>query len=290
MHRTGRRPAARALAWAGSLALGTAALAGCTPADEEPTGDGSGSPSAAEQTGIPQVDRDGYQSLTVHLVAPVWSAPPGTSGVRVGCQDQDLLVAVQTAPTKAEDPADMAMDFLLQDTTGTHGEPALTNAVAASAKTLTYTGHRRDGDTEVFEFAGTVTVEDACDAERVRAQLEATAAANTDAGEVRVTVDGEDIADVLGLLPYEPGDEYTAPPEPEEPSETPAPGEGASSESAPGGGAPGGGAPSESAPGWTAPSEGTPSESAPGEGEPSLPGASPSYGVQTHPVVPPNGP
>lgn len=318
MHRTGRRPAARALAWAGALAVGTAALAGCTPADEEPApdGSGSGSPSSAAETGIPQVDRDGYEPLTVHLVAPVWSAPPGSSGVRVGCQDQDLLVAVQTVPTKAEDRADMAMDFLLQDNTGTHGDPALTNAVAASEKTLTYTGHRRDGDTEVFEFAGTVTVEDTCGAERVRAQLEATAAANTDADEVRVTVDGEDIADVLGLLPYEPGDEYTAPPAPEEASETPAPGEDgvfgdpgapaspsqpewqpsapATGWSAPATGGTGetggtGGTGGQPAPSWqpSAPATGW---SAPAEGTPSLPGTVPSYGVETHPVVPPNGP
>lgn len=321
MHRTGRRPAVRALAWAGALALGSAAVAGCTVQDREPAPEGTQTPGAAEQTGVPQVDRDGYDPLTVHLVAPVWSAPPETTGVRVGCQDQDLLVAVETVPTQADDPADMAMDFLLQDSSGTHGDPALTNAVAASAKTLTYTGHRREGDAEVFEFAGTVTVEDACGAERVRAQLMETARANVDAEEVRVTVDGEDIDDVLGLLPYEPGEEYTAPPAEEEASEDPAPGEddlfgdpGAPAspsepqwqpeEPVPSEGPsedPGEGVPSlpgvePSEPGWQ-PEEPVPGESpsgvpgeVPGEGIPSLPGVEPSYGVETQPVLPPTGP
>ena|GEM_PF-1448287 len=288
MHRTGRRPAARVLAWAGALTVGAAAVAGCTPDGREPSPEENGSSPEAAETGVPQVDREGYAPLTVYLVSPVWSAPPGTSGVRVGCQDQDLLVPVETVPTKAEDPADMAMDFLLKDVSGSHGDPALTNAVAASTKTLTYTGHHRDGDTEVFEFAGTVTVEDVCEAERVRAQLEATAASHTDAEQVRVTVDGEDIADVLRLPEYEPGDEYTAPPAEEGAQESATPGEDdvvgdPGAPEAPGEGTPS--TPGEGTP--STPGEGTPST--PG-GVPSVPGSVPSYGVETQPVLPPDAP
>lgn len=284
MHRTGRRPAARVLSWAGALTLGATAVAGCTPGGQEPSPEENGSsPEAAAGTGIPQVDREGYGPLTVYLVTPVWSAPPGTSGIRVGCQDQDLLVPVETVPTTSEDPADMAMDFLLQDVSGSHGDPALTNAVAASTKTLTYTGHHRDGDTEVFEFTGTVTVEDVCEAARVRAQLEATAAAHTDADQVRVTVDGEDIAHVLQLPEYEPGDEYTAPPAAEDAPQSPAPGEGGDVGDS--------GAPDAPGTPGTPEVPGAPGASgAPGEDVPSVPGSVPSYGVETQPVLPPDAP
>lgn len=304
MHRTGRRPAARALAWAGALAVGAAALAGCTPGgQEEPAQDGSASPSET-QNAIPQVDRDGYDPLKVYLVSPVWSAPAGTSGVRFGCQD--LLVPVETVPTEADDPADMAIDFLLEDANVVHGDPGLSNYVAASEKTLTYTGHRTDGDTEVFEFSGTVSVQSPCDADRFRTQLEQTAKANTEAEKVRITVDGKDLEEVLQLGPLELGEEYTAPPAEEEsaspsegdvfgdPGAPSAPADGGDVPTAPGGEGTAPGAPAApsapATPSATVDPNAPAAPTAPGQGRPSLPGTVPSYGVETQPVVPPNGP
>jgi hypothetical protein len=227
MPRLGDRTAAcRARAWAGALAVGAAALAGCTTGTDPAEGgaggvstDGSGvsggsaSATAAGPTtqgGIPQVSRDGFEPLTVHLVTPVWSAPPGSSGVRFGCQD--LLVPVQTVPAETEDRLDTAIDFLMADARGSHGDPALANALSATRQTLTYTGHHREGDTEVLAFSGTVTVASTCESERVRAQLVGTAEAATDAADVRITVDGQDLDEVLALQPLEFGEEYTAAP------------------------------------------------------------------------------
>lgn len=200
---------AHALGRTALLSAGMLLLAGCSLAGpQQPAQHGDASPHGAREA-IPPTDQEGYDPLTVHLVSPVAAAPPGTTGTLFGCQD--LLVAVQTVPTDAEDRADTAVDFLLEDLTVDHGAPALSNAVAASRDTLTYTGHHRDGDTEVFEFSGTVAVQTGCEAQRFRAQLQQTALTATDADRVRLTVDGEDLDDVLQLPPLVLGKQYTAP-------------------------------------------------------------------------------
>ncbi|MBB4735982.1 hypothetical protein HDA30_001490 [Micrococcus cohnii] len=204
------------------------ALTGCQSGSTESTESGDATQSSS--TPIPKPDPDEYEPITVHLTAPAWSAPPGTEGELLGCDD--LLVSVETVPSGAEDPADMALDFLLEDATGEHGEPALSNALAAAGEDLTYTGHHREGEVEVFEFSGALAPADTCAAQRVQAQLQRTAEAAVD-GEVELRVDGEPLDAVLGLGPLgEPGETYRAP-EPEEagsdapgaPSQTPAPGQ-----------------------------------------------------------------
>ena len=204
------------------------ALTGCQSGSTEPTESGDATQSSS--TPIPKPDPDEYEPITVHLTAPAWSAPPGTEGELLGCDD--LLVSVETVPSGAEDPADMALDFLLEDATGEHGEPALSNALAAAGEDLTYTGHHREGEVEVFEFSGALAPADTCAAQRVQAQLQRTAEAAVD-GEVELRVDGEPLDAVLGMGPLgEPGETYRAP-EPEEagsdapgaPSQTPAPGQ-----------------------------------------------------------------
>ncbi|TFI20538.1 hypothetical protein E4A41_14150, partial [Micrococcus endophyticus] len=94
-----------------------------------------------------------------------------------GCDD--LLVPVQTVPADAPDDADAALDFLFSDERGWHGDPSLWNAVFETRESLTPTGHRLEGDVDVFTFTGTVTAEGECEAERIRAQLQETAAAHT---------------------------------------------------------------------------------------------------------------
>lgn len=147
--------------------------------------------------------------VTVELTVPAAEAPPGMTGRPFGCGD--LLVPVETVPVATADRAATALDFLLDDEQEEHGDPALHNAVAASSDTLTFTGHRRAGDVEVFTFTGAVTADDACAAERIRAQLEQTARDHSSAGDVRLEVDGRDLDEVLGLDPWPPaGDSSSA--------------------------------------------------------------------------------
>ena len=133
---------------------------------------------------------------------------------------------MQTVPTDTEDEADAALDFLFADERGWHGDPSLWNAVFDARETLTPTGHRREGDVEIFTFTGTVTPEDECTAERIRAQLQATAAAFTSAGQVRLEVDGRDLDDVLGLEPLRLGESVDVPQGDPTPSGEPSDGSG----------------------------------------------------------------
>ncbi|WP_423448499.1 hypothetical protein AABM35_07285 [Micrococcus luteus] len=179
---------------------------------------------SASDDGVPLPATEGYQPLTVYLAVAEVEAVPGTSGRPFGCGD--LLVPVQTVPTDTEDEADAALDFLFADEQGWHGDPSLWNAVFDARETLTPTGHRREGDVEVFTFTGTVTPEDDCTAERIRAQLQATAAAFTSAGQVRLEVDGRDLDDVLGLEPLRLGEPVDVPQGDPTPSGEPSDGSG----------------------------------------------------------------
>lgn len=179
---------------------------------------------SASDDGVPLPATEGYQPLTVHLAVAEAEAVPGTSGRPFGCGD--LLVPVQTVPTDTEDEADAALDFLFADERGRHGDPSLWNAVFDARETLTPTGHRREGDVEIFTFTGTVTPEDDCTAERIRAQLQATAAAFTSAGQVRLEVDGRDLDDVLGLEPLRLGESVDVPQADPTPSGEPSDGSG----------------------------------------------------------------
>ena len=170
-------------------------------------------------------DTSDMAPLTVHLVVPEDAANPSFAGRAFGCGD--LLVPVQTVPTDTEDEADAALDFLFADERGWHGDPSLWNAVFDARETLTPTGHRREGDVEIFTFTGTVTPEDECTAERIRAQLQATAAAFTSAGQVRLEVDGRDLDDVLGLEPLRLGESVDVPQGEPTPSGEPSDGSGA---------------------------------------------------------------
>lgn len=196
-----RRSPSSALTTAAALAAGGVLLGGCGLL---PSG---GEPSAGRSEG--PVDLLGHDTsdmapLTVHLVVPQDEADPSFEGRAFGCGD--LLVPVQTVPSGGVDRADTALDLLFDEDQGEHGDPTLVNEVEATSETLTPTGHRRDGDTEVFTFSGTVTAADACSAERIRAQLAETARSQTDAARVRLEVDGRDLDDVLGLAPLALGE------------------------------------------------------------------------------------
>lgn len=190
-----RQPAASRVLLLAGVAAAAGLLGGCAA----PAGPSAASGSGSEEGALPQPAAAGYDPLTVYLTVPAWQAAPGTTGRPYGCGD--LLVPVETVPADAPDDADAALDLLFSDGRGWHGEPALWNAVIDTQESLTPTGHRREGDVELFTFTGTVAAEDECAAERIRAQLQETAAAHTSAGRVRLEVDGRPLDDVLGLAP-----------------------------------------------------------------------------------------
>lgn len=210
-----QRPASRALLLVGAAAA-VGLLGGCAAEPGAPAAtDGS-----AQGDALPRPEVDGYAPLTVWLTVPAAEAVPGSTGRPYGCDD--LLVPVQTVPADVPDDADAALDFLFSDERGWHGDPSLWNAVFETRESLTPTGHRLEGDVDVFTFTGTVTAEGECEAERIRAQLQETAAAHTSAGQVRLEVDGRPLDDVLGLAPLALGDEVDVPESGAAPSESPA--------------------------------------------------------------------
>lgn len=209
-----QRPASRALLLVGAAAA-VGLLGGCAAEPGAPAAtDGS-----AQGDALPRPEVDGYAPLTVWLTVPAAEAVPGSTGRPYGCDD--LLVPVQTVPADVPDDADAALDFLFSDERGWHGDPSLWNAVFETRESLTPTGHRLEGDVDVFTFTGTVTAEGECEAERIRAQLQETAAAHTSAGQVRLEVDGRPLDDVLGLAPLALGDEVDVPESGADPSESP---------------------------------------------------------------------
>lgn len=209
--------ASRAVLLAGAAAA-AGLLGGCVA---DPGAPAASAPSSASgDAGLPRPEVDGYTPLTVQLTVPAAEAVPGLAGRPYGCGD--LLVPIQTEPADVPDDADAALDFLFSDVRGWHGDPSLWNAVVETQESLTPTGHRREGDVEVFTFTGTVTAEDDCAAQRIRAQLQETAAAHTSAGQVRLEVDGRPLDDVLGLPPLVLGDEVDVPEEDAAPSGGPA--------------------------------------------------------------------
>lgn len=208
-----QRPASRAVLLVGAAAA-VGLLGGCAAEPGAPAADGS-----AQGDALPRPEVDGYAPLTVWLTVPAAEAVPGSTGRAYGCDD--LLVPVQTVPADAPDDADAALDFLFSDERGWHGDPSLWNAVFETRESLTPTGHRLEGDVDVFTFTGTVTAEGECEAERIRAQLQETAAAHTSAGQVRLEVDGRPLDDVLGLAPLALGDEVDVPESGADPSESP---------------------------------------------------------------------
>lgn len=187
-------PAPRLLLLAG-LGAAAALASGCAVGPSAP----AASPGASGASGLPTADGEGYAPLAVYLVAADGEAPTGAETRAFGCDD--LLVRVETVPSREPDPLLAALDFLTEDVTGEHGEPALTNTVVSAAPDLVLTGHRREGDTEVVAFSGPVAPEGECEAARLRAQLQETARAQTSAGTVRLEVDGTDLDSLLGLAP-----------------------------------------------------------------------------------------
>ncbi|WBL20193.1 GerMN domain-containing protein [Citricoccus sp. NR2] len=201
------RPRRRAERRVSAVAAGCAlllTLAGCaeessSPGDADPT-------SAADELDLAP-DDDGFAPLPLYFVALSGQYPSGVTGAQIGCED--LLLQVNTVPMKTEDPVEDALNFLLQDQQYRHGDPALTNSVLLSSESLTLQDYEIQGDTVEVNLSGSVVTRSECESYRIRAQLEATAAAAAGVEDARILVDGEDLDTLLGLDPFERGEQIT---------------------------------------------------------------------------------
>ncbi|MGO4585322.1 GerMN domain-containing protein [Arthrobacter sp. 2RAF6] len=118
----------------------------------------------------------------------------GSRGVRFGCGDSLVAVHITTPP--GSDPLAMAMGQLLAPD-GTASRAGLYNALSGSA--LRYVSGYLDGTTAVVNLSGSLRPGGACDNPRIETQLAQTAVAATGASQAAIYIDGNILADVLGL-------------------------------------------------------------------------------------------
>lgn len=115
-----------------------------------------------------------------------------------GCQD--TISVITTVPMVTDDVTTGALEYLLTDEQSTHGEPEFANALTAFEDlTLDSAAVEDDGDTVTVELTGEVTPVDVCQGAQVYAQLEATARAASGAAEVELLLDGDPLAEALGI-------------------------------------------------------------------------------------------
>lgn len=209
--RPGRaRPRRAAVALAAAALL----LSGC--GDGSRTEDG-GDGSSADLPAPPHADDDTVP-LSLGLVSPAGQeslAPISADGeVRTpedgptvqerevartepfGCQD--TVSVVRTVPMLTEDPVFESLRFLIEDTDYEHGDPAFANPLAVSDD-LTLESTEVDGDTITVELSGEIVARGACESRQLFEQLDATARAAAGAEEAEVLLDGEPLAEQLGL-------------------------------------------------------------------------------------------
>lgn len=179
-------------------------LSGCA---DSPSSSADGDPTAAADELDLAPDDDGFAPLPLYFVALSGQYPSGATGSQIGCSD--LLVQVNTVPMEAEEPVEAALDFLLQDQQYRHGDPALTNSVLLSADSLELQDYDVQGDTVEVNFSGSIVTRSACESYRIRAQIHATAAAAAGVENARILVDGEELDSLLGLEPFERGEQIT---------------------------------------------------------------------------------
>ncbi|WP_442544372.1 GerMN domain-containing protein [Arthrobacter sp. KN11-1C] len=133
----------------------------------------------------------GSTGTTVYFVA---IGDGGSRGVRFACDDS--LVAVHVAAPPGSDPLAVAMGQLLAPD-GTASGAGLYNALSGSA--LRYVSGYLDGSTAVVNLSGSLRPGGVCDNPRIATQLTQTAVAATGASQAAIYIDGNALADVLGL-------------------------------------------------------------------------------------------
>lgn len=119
----------------------------------------------------------------------------GASGKKIGCDDS--LVAVNTASVTTNDAIKSSMKTLLANHKKDYGQSGLYNALYQSK--LTFQSSTINDDTVAVALSGTITQGGECDAPRVQAQLEQTAATAAGVKDAEITVNGTSLKDVLSL-------------------------------------------------------------------------------------------
>ncbi|MGJ9372772.1 hypothetical protein [Nesterenkonia sp. CF4.4] len=217
------RPRVRALVSAGGLGLALL-LAGCGPSDPEPQEQDEPSNTMPQ----PEVEDDDSVRLPLAFVTPDGQAElapldgeealqeeqaPGSPAeetgetqptqeieiartARFGCGD--TVSVVRSVPMVTEDPAVAALEFLVDDRQSSHGSPAFYNALAASDE-LSVDSVEVEDDTVLVALGGEPVTTGECESWQILAQIETTARVATGASDSEVTVDGQPLAEVLGL-------------------------------------------------------------------------------------------
>lgn len=112
-----------------------------------------------------------------------------------GCENHISIMA--TVPVVTDNPAETALDYLLTDSAGNHGDPAFFNALATSG--LEVESVETDDDGVTVHLSGIPTSSGYCQSWQIVKQIETTARAATGATSAEVLLEGQSLAAQLGL-------------------------------------------------------------------------------------------
>lgn len=132
------------------------------------------------------------------------SDPEQTHQIEVARTDQfgceDTVSVIRTVPVVTDDPVQAALDYLIDDSLFSHGDPAFINALAAT-ETLAVESVETDGDTVTVELSGDPAPRSGCESWQMLTQLETTARAASGAEVSEVLLNGSPLAEELDLPP-----------------------------------------------------------------------------------------
>ncbi|MDQ0925856.1 hypothetical protein QF038_004364 [Pseudarthrobacter sp. W1I19] len=185
-------------------ALETQAQAPATSTGTEPGGTsvpGPGTPEVtASQSPAPSAPPPSGRAAAVQAVTAYYVLldDGGTNGVRFGCNDS--LVGVALASPAAEEPLPAAVGALLEAPTEAGlSKPARETYNALTNSDLKFLSGSFDGTTVTVYLAGTLRLGGVCDIPRVEAQLTQTAVAAVGAIRAEIYVNGSGLAEALRL-------------------------------------------------------------------------------------------
>ncbi len=152
------------------------------PLEEDGSLEGSGAP------GSPVEESNGQQAHEIEIARTE----------AFGCGD--TLSVIQTVPMVTEDPAVAALEYLISDELYSHGSPAFGNPLSASDE-LRVDSVELEGDTVTVQLSGETVTRSECESWQILTQIETTARAATGATGSEVLLEGQPLAEVLGLGP-----------------------------------------------------------------------------------------
>lgn len=194
-------------------------LTGCgnTAEDDGNSGDGEGDPLPE-----PDYDSDDSVQLPVGLITPAGHAlnTPLEDGhmeilddsenvqmietarsEEFGCED--TVSVITTVPVVTDDVTAASLGFLLSDAQDVHGEPEFINELTGF-EDLQFESASVEDDVVTVELSGEAVPADVCQAERIYAQVEATARAASGASEAQLLLEDEPLAEALGIEEPDP--------------------------------------------------------------------------------------